>query len=80
MPLYFFRLSTVDLVPDEGEELLNREAAIALAKEMARDVSRNQQRSYVRGKAIVVTDEAGTEVFRTALKVDSVSRRYDKFA
>jgi hypothetical protein len=47
MPLYFFRLSTVDLVPDEGEELLNREAAIALAKEMARDVSRNQQRSYV---------------------------------
>jgi hypothetical protein len=77
MPLYFFRLSTVDLVPDEGEELLNREAAIALAKEMARDVSRNQQRSYVRGKAIVVTDVAGTEVFRTPLKV---SRRYDKFA
>jgi hypothetical protein len=70
MPLYFFRLSTVDLVPDEGEELLNREAAIALAKEMARDVSRNQQRSYVHGKAIVVTDEAGTEVFRTPLKVD----------
>lgn len=80
MPLYFFRLSTFDLVPDEGAELPSREAVVALAKEIARDLSRNQRRSYVRGKAVVVTDEAGTEVFRTPLKVDSVGRRYDKSA
>jgi hypothetical protein len=67
MPLYFFRLSSDDLVPDEGEELPSHEAAIAEAKEIAREVSSNQQPSYVRGKAIVVTDEAGTEVFRTPL-------------
>ena len=80
MPLYFFRLSTVDLVPDEGAELPSREAVVTLAKEIARDLSRNQRRSYVRGMAIVVTDEAGTEVFRAPLKVDSVGRRYDKSA
>jgi hypothetical protein len=75
---YFFRLSTVDLVPDQGVDLPSREAVVALAEEMARDLSRNQKPSYVRRKAVVVTDEAGTEVFRTPLKVDSISRRYDK--
>jgi hypothetical protein len=61
------RLSTVDLVPDEGEQLPSREAALNLAKEMARDLSRNRQPSYIRGKSVVVTDKAGTEVFRTPL-------------
>ena len=78
MPLYFFRLSTVDLGPDECAELPSREAVVTLAKEIARDLSRNQRRSYVRGMAVVVTDEAGTELFRTPLKVDTASRRYDK--
>ncbi|MGA7026620.1 MAG: hypothetical protein WB036_28125, partial [Pseudolabrys sp.] len=63
---YIFHLSTVEIHPDdEGEELPSREAAIALAKEVAHDLSANQQPSYFRGKAIVVTDEAGTELFRT---------------
>ena len=89
MPIYFFRLSTGEILPDdegedeilpddEGEELPSREAAIALAKEVAHDLSGNQQPSYVRGKVVVVTDEAGTELFRTPLKVDTTSRRYDK--
>ena len=77
----FFRLSTGEILPDdEGEELPSREAAIALAKEVAHEVSANQQSSYVRGKAVVVTDEAGTELFRTPLKVDTTSGRYDKSA
>jgi hypothetical protein len=67
VPMYFFRLSTVDLVPDEGEELPSHEAAIALAKEVALDLSRNQEPSYIRRNAIVVTDEAGNEVFRAPL-------------
>ena len=73
MPIYFFRLSTVEIHPDdEGEELPSREAAITLAKEVAHDLSANQEPSYFRGKAVVVTDEAGTEVFRTPL-VDTAS-------
>ena len=79
MPIYFFRLSTDEiLVGDEGEELPSREAAIALAKEIAQDLSANQQPSYIRETAVVVTDEAGTELFRTPLKVDATSVRYDK--
>jgi hypothetical protein len=79
MPIYFFRLSTVEILPDdEGEELPSREAATALAKEVAHDLSASQQPSYVLGKAVVVTDEAGTELFRTPLKVETASRRYDK--
>ena len=54
------------------------EAAIALAKEIAQDLSANQQPSYIRETAVVVTDEAGTELFRTPLKVDATSVRYDK--
>ena len=78
MPIYFFHLSTVEILPDdEGEELPSREAAIALAKEVAHDLSANHEPSYVRGKAVVVTDEAGAELFRTPLKVDTASRRYD---
>ena len=82
MPIYFFRLSAAysqqfEILPDdEGEELPSREAAITLAKEVAHDLSANQEPSYVRGKAVVVTDEAGAELFRTPL-VDTASRRYD---
>ena len=68
MPTYFFRLSTVPTAPDEGEELPNLKAAIALAKEIARDMSKNRHPSYVRRKAIVVTDKVGTEVFRIPLR------------
>ena len=68
MPTYFFRLSTVPTAPDEGEELPNLKAAIALAREIVRDISKNQHPSYVRRKAIVVTDKSGTEVFKIPLR------------
>jgi hypothetical protein len=79
MPIYFFRLSTGEILPDdEGEELPSREAAIVLAKKIAHELSANQQPSDIREKAVVVTDAAGTELFRTPLKVDTTSVRYDK--
>ena len=62
MPKYFFRLSTGDLVPEDGEELPDMEAVVTEAKAMARDLARNQSPSEIEGKSIVVSDITGAVV------------------
>jgi hypothetical protein len=67
MPRYFFRLSSSDLVPEDGEELPNRKAAAEEAKAVARDMAKNQRLSKIEGKSVIVSDKTGAVVFRAPL-------------
>jgi hypothetical protein len=67
MPRYFFRLSSSDLVPEDGEELPNGKAAAEEAKAVARDMAKNQRLSKIEGKSVIVSDKTGAVVFRAPL-------------
>jgi hypothetical protein len=67
MPKYFFRLSSDDHVPKDGEELPGPEQAAIEAAAVARELAANARPAEINGKSVVVTDQAGAEIFRASL-------------
>ena len=51
MPKYFFRLSTDDLVPEEGEEFPGPEEAAIEAAAIARDLAQDKPPAEIRDTA-----------------------------
>jgi hypothetical protein len=72
MPRYYFNLSDGHFIPDnEGAPCLTQKDARAYAKRIAAEYGRN--RDYIPDNMCVcVTDEMGTEVFRTPVVDHSV--------
>jgi len=68
MPRFFFNLTNHTKVNDDRGELCTLEQARNTALEVAAELGRNQNRNKIRGVSIAVTDEDGTELFRTPLR------------
>jgi hypothetical protein len=68
MPKFFFNLTNGETVRDErGTDCINVEQAKQFAVVVAAELGRNRSREDIQQLALFVTDETGSEVFRTKL-------------
>jgi hypothetical protein len=70
MPRYFFHLSSDGRGPadgEQGEEFSGLRQVATEALAIARELAKNRPTGEISGTAVVVTDEAGVEVFRVPL-------------